>query len=88
LIETPSSRIDFSLVSAEKLSHFVGYWKVEPTVLPTAAQKAGSGNSGVLLTYHAEAVTNAAPSNIFAGIFSNQISRNLTAIRQEILRRQ
>ncbi len=78
LQERPQTLIEFDLVDSDSLTSLSGMWSLE----------LNPDSNHSLLTYEAQASTNAAPSGIFAGVFSRQIRENLTAIRDEVIRRQ
>lgn len=86
LIETPTSQIGFSLVSGDSLSQLNGSWQLETITPPNSSEFQGQ-DTATLVTYRAHAATTAGPQGVFAGIFKDQIRKNLTAIQQETLRR-
>ena len=80
-IQTPQSRIDFSLVDGD-LETMQGYWQLQ--------QLSGSkqGQVEVLLEYAVEAQPKSGiPTRVFYPIFRNSLNPTLNAIRQESERR-
>lgn len=86
LQEQAKSQIGFSLLSGDNLSRLDGKWLLE-TIAPPDSPKFQDRDSVTLVTYQANASSDAGFQGVFANIFTNQIEKNLAAIQQETLRR-
>lgn len=86
LQEIDQDQIEFSLVSGDNLNQLNGSWQLQTITPPDTAEFQGL-DSVTLVTYRANATTNAGPQGIFANIFKSQIRTNLDAIQQETIRR-
>ncbi|MGB3240138.1 MAG: SRPBCC family protein [Geitlerinemataceae cyanobacterium] len=82
-IQTENQRIDFSLVDGD-LSQFQGYWTIEPFASSV------EGEAPQLLVTQSVEVQPArgTPENLFYDIFKNALEKTLTAIRDEVDRRE
>lgn len=82
-IQTENQRIDFSLVDGD-LSQFQGYWTIEPF----ASSVEGEAPQ-LLVTQSVEVQPDrGTPENLFYDIFKNALEKTLTAIRDEVDRRE
>lgn len=82
-ILTENQRIDFKLVEGD-LSQFEGYWEIEPIASPVEGE-----NAKFLLTQTIDVKPDrGTPDNLFYDIFKNALEKTLTAIRDEVNRRQ
>lgn len=82
-IQTENQRIDFSLVEGD-LSQFQGSWTIEPFVSSVAGEA-----PQLLVTQSIEVQPDrGTPENLFYDIFKNALKKTLTAIRDEVDRRE
>jgi ribosome-associated toxin RatA of RatAB toxin-antitoxin module len=82
-IQTEKQRIDFHLIDGD-LSQFQGYWKIEPIANPIEGE-----DPQLLVTQSVEVQPErGTPENLFYDIFENALEKTLTAIRDEVDRRQ
>jgi ribosome-associated toxin RatA of RatAB toxin-antitoxin module len=81
IVETPLSRIDFSLLASQDLERFSGYWLLEPV------DSFLSDRPQVLVTYRATVKPSAVPSGLFADILRQQLVEGLEVLQQEAQKR-
>jgi ribosome-associated toxin RatA of RatAB toxin-antitoxin module len=82
-IQTENQRIDFSLVEGD-LSQFQGSWTIEPFTSSVAGEA-----PQLLVTQSIEVQPDrGTPENLFYDIFKNALKKTLTAIRDEVDRRE
>jgi ribosome-associated toxin RatA of RatAB toxin-antitoxin module len=82
-IQTENQRIDFRLVEGD-LSQFQGYWTIEPISSSIEGE-----DPQLLVTQSIEVQPDrGTPENLFYDIFKNALEKTLTAIRDEVDRRQ
>jgi ribosome-associated toxin RatA of RatAB toxin-antitoxin module len=81
LVETPVSRIDFSLLASQELDEFVGYWLLE------SANRYATSSPQILVTYQLTASPHSLAFGLFDRVVRSQIIQSLQTVRQETLRR-